>query len=80
MDVLTHALEAYVAAGANDFTDALAAHAFALAWQALPSAAAGEREARSVMLNASCMAGLAFNEAGLGVWPNTAPALADLCL
>ncbi len=75
MDVLTHALEAYVAAGANDFTDALAAHAFTLAWQALPSAAAGEREARSVMLNASCMAGLAFNEAGLGVCHSMAHAL-----
>lgn len=75
MDVLTHALEAYVASGANDFTDALAAHAFTLAWQTLPGAAAGNQEARSVMLNASCMAGLAFNGAGLGVCHSMAHAL-----
>lgn len=75
MDVLTHALEAYVASGADDFTDALAAHAFTLAWQALPGAAAGDQEARSIMLNASCMAGLAFNGAGLGVCHSMAHAL-----
>lgn len=67
MDVLTHALEAWVAAGANAFTDALAARAFVLAWASLPGAAAGESGAKADMLTASCMAGLAFNGAGLGV-------------
>ena len=75
MDVLTHALEAWVAAGANAFTDALAARAFAMAWANLPDAAAGSGEARANMLIASCMAGLAFNGAGLGVCHALAHAL-----
>lgn len=67
MDVLAHALESYVARGANPFTDAMAEKAFSLAWEELPRACRGNGEARGRMLLASCLAGIAFNEAGLGI-------------
>ncbi len=66
-DVLTHALEAYVAVKANPFTDALAEKAFVTAYAKLPLAYAGDREAKDRMLFASALAGMAFNAAGLGV-------------
>ncbi len=75
MDVLTHAAEAAAAVGANPFTDALAESAFALAWRALPRAYQGDRAAKAEMLYASCMAGVAFNAAGLGVCHSMAHAL-----
>lgn len=67
MDVLTHAAEAYTARGAGAFSDALAGHAFAMAWKAIPAACQGDAAAKGQMLLASCLAGMAFNAAGLGV-------------
>lgn len=69
MDACSHALEAYVAGCASDFSDALAEKSAQLIFEWLPLAYAdgSDLEARERMHNASCMAGLAFENAGLGI-------------
>ena len=77
-DVLSHALEAFVAAGAGQITDALAAEAFSAAVQALPGSYAGQFAARQKMHMASTMAGMAFSQAGLGLCHAMAHALGGM--
>ena len=68
MDALTHAVEAYVSTDANPVTDACALQAIRLIARYLRVAVArgDDLEARDRMAYAQYLAGMAFNNAGLG--------------
>ncbi len=70
MDVLTHAIEAYISNMANDYTDGLALQAMDLVFGYLKRAYENgqfDLKAREKMHNASCIAGMAFTNAFLGL-------------
>ena len=69
LDVLTHAIEAYVSVLASDFTNGLAIKAIALVLNYLERSYKNpdDKIAREKMHNASCIAGMAFSNAFLGV-------------
>ena len=70
IDALTHALEAYVSVMATEFTDGIALKAIQTIFDYLPAAyseGAANPKAREKMAHASCMAGMAFANAFLGV-------------
>lgn len=77
MDALTHALEAWVSLEANPFSNGFALEVVQLVYENLPKAYCNgnDIEARSRLHIASCMAGLAFNSAGLGITHSLAHAL-----
>ena len=69
VDVLTHALEAYASIMATDYTDGLALKAMKNVFDYLPAAYNNGNDvvARQKMADASCMAGMAFANAFLGL-------------
>lgn len=70
MDVLTHATEAYVSTMANDYTDGLCIQAIKMVFQYLERSynnGPADYEAKEKMHNASCLAGMAFANAFLGM-------------
>lgn len=77
IDVFTHAVEAFVSTGRNDFTDACAEKAIKLVNHHLMAAYKDPKDlkARQGMHNASCLAGIAFSNAGLGLNHGMAHAL-----
>jgi lactaldehyde reductase len=68
MDALTHAVEAYVSKGAHPLTDPTALEAIRIIARWLPAACEDgtNLEAREQMANGQFLAGMAFNNAGLG--------------
>ena len=77
-DLLTHAVEAYVATDAGAFSDMLAQEAFRSAYGALPASFAGRKELRLKVHLAATMAGMAFTQAGLGLCHAMAHALGGM--
>lgn len=80
LDVLAHALEAYVSKDATDFTDIYADKAIRQVFAYLVRAYKNgdDMEARQKMQEASYMAGIAFTNAGLGINHSLAHAVGGL--
>lgn len=77
IDVFTHAIEAFVSTGRTDFSDAMAEKAIKLVYRYLLRTYREPEnlEYRQRMHNASCLAGAAFSNAGLGINHSMAHAL-----
>ena len=70
IDVMTHAIESFVSIMSSDYTKGLSMRAAKLVFENLPAAyekGAADPHAREEMHNASCLAGMAFANAFLGV-------------
>lgn len=79
LDVLTHAIEAYVSVMASDYTDGLALQAIEMVFEYLEKSYHGDKLAREKMHNASCIAGMAFTNAFLGLNHSMAHKLGAEC-
>lgn len=79
LDVLTHAIEAYVSVMASDYTDGLAMQAIEMVFEYLEKSYHGDKLAREKMHNASCIAGMAFTNAFLGLNHSMAHKLGAEC-
>ena len=66
-DMLSHAVEAFVATGAGAITDALAKEAFSMGFSMMEDSFMGDVSVRQRLHQAACMAGMAFSGAGLGL-------------
>ena len=77
-DVLTHALEAYVAKGSGAISDLYAREAFSSAYASLPASYAGNTSVRLKIHLAATMAGMSFTQAGLGLCHALAHALGGM--
>ncbi len=77
MDVITHAIEAYVAETSSDCSDCLAEKAAELAFEFLPRCYRNgyDIKARDKMHRASCLAGMSFSLVNLGLNHGIAHAL-----
>ncbi len=67
MDLLAHCIEAIAATNHNGFTDALAIRGAALAFENLLLSWQGNKAVRGKLLEAATMAGMAFDNSGLGL-------------
>ena len=67
MDALTHSIEAYTASLRSNFSDPLAMKAIEMINQNLVKSFEGDKEARNLMHEAQCLAGMAFSNALLGI-------------
>lgn len=67
MDAMTHAVEAYVSTAHSAYADALAIHAIELIQAELVKSYRQDMEARDIMHDAQCLAGMAFSNALLGI-------------
>ena len=67
MDALTHAIEAYTASLRSNFSDPLAIKAIQMVEENLVNSYAGNEEARNLMHEAQCLAGMSFSNALLGI-------------
>jgi alcohol dehydrogenase class IV len=77
LDVLTHGLESYVSNSSTPFTEALSVKALRLVFENLPVTFRDGMSMRAHMrmIEASCIAGIAFTNAGLGINHSLAHAL-----
>lgn len=75
MDLLAHCMEALGAKNRSGFTDALAYHGASVLLGHLQASFSGDRRVRGMLHECACMAGMAFDNAGLGLCHAVAHAL-----
>ena len=81
MDAMTHAIEACICKPRNPFSKAHSIEAISLISRYLPIILKNpdDREARSYLANAACMAGAAFSNSGVGLIHALGHALGGVC-